>query len=435
MRRKLSAALRLAVYSAAGDLSAKWTGSTLTISDLAAAIDDVQLFVDVRDELLRKGLPFDTISAGSWAARVSAHRVIDFLVTEDAALAIVLCQEIISSLFKKSDPQLFERLTAQCMLQSTKATAMEREEALTHLLKFPKEKKHAVDIVRLLLQFGASLHAQKYHGETPLHVAAGRGDMALVTFLLVSGAALEAKMSDGERPIHLAKDAETTRLLVVAGAETSPLDGLGRTPLRCAVQYNRIAIATQLLDAGVDADERAGPQRRLRDRRLLHVAAQLGHNACAAALLHSRAEPDPRDEDGLTPLMLAARCGRKLAVRTLLQGGADPECTRARDGWRALHLAAQQGGYGVVNALVEGRADVTARDARGRTPLHVAVLHNRTRAARALLRAGAAADCIDGEGKVPADIAAERRFTRLLQVFEAHRQKLLAAATAGVPGD
>ncbi|KAJ1562453.1 hypothetical protein HK405_011916 [Cladochytrium tenue] len=217
---------------------AKWTGSTLTISDLAAAIDDVQLFVDVRDELLRKGLPFDTISAG-------------------------------------------------------------------------------------------------------------QGDAALLTLLIVNGAALEAKNVVGQRPIHLAEGAETARLLVVAGAETSPLDGFGRTPFQYA-----------------DANGRVGPRRRNRDGRLLDFAVRQGNYSAVAALLRSGADPDSRDADGMTPLMVAARCGQYRAMRVLLEGGgADPESPRAKNGQRALHVAAIRGKIDVVRALLEGRADVMARDA------------------------------------------------------------------------
>ena len=86
---------------------------------------------------------------------------------------------------------------------------------------------------------------------------------------------------------------------------------------------------------------------------------------------------DGRDAEGFTPLMCCALRQNLEAVNALLkQPGVQVEAVDSRQGRTALLHAASQGlSTEVMETLVQaGHADITARDAQGRTALMLAAL-------------------------------------------------------------
>ena len=79
---------------------------------------------------------------------------------------------------------------------------------------------------------------------------------------------------------------------------------------------------------------------------------------------------DARDEDGLTPLLWAARySGDHAVVKALVSAGADVNA-RAQDGGTPLHLAVRfNENVAVMKMLINAGADVHAADEDGNTPL------------------------------------------------------------------
>ncbi len=144
----------------------------------------------------------------------------------------------------------------------------------------------------------------------------------------------------------------------------------------------------------------------------LHYAAKSGNADMLDALLeHARIIVDPRDDQGMTPLMEAARSGKgtaieKLvsrgaqieavddsfrtplmlaafagksdAVRALLKRGAAPNAKSAKGGYTALHYAVVRSHHVAVVALVEGGADGTIPNDVNLTPLELAQTRNQT---------------------------------------------------------
>jgi hypothetical protein len=115
----------------------------------------------------------------------------------------------------------------------------------------------------------------------------------------------------------------------------------------------------------------------------LHLAAQHGHVAATLALLQAGCPVNGHPTGGATPLHRASFSGAVATMRLLLQ---QPECDLLRvdtsfgDGRTALHKAAAGGRYLAVHLLLGAAAArtslwgaaLTARDARGLTPLQVA---------------------------------------------------------------
>ena len=132
--------------------------------------------------------------------------------------------------------------------------------------------------------------------------------------------------------------------------------------------------------------------------------------AAVQALLDRGADPRARDQDGWTPLHLAARYNKTPAVvALLLDRGADLTVRERLFGATPLHLAA---GYNktpaVVALLLDRGANLTARTQDGWTPLHLAAGVNKTPAVAALLLdRGADPKLRDKAGKLPVEYAAE----------------------------
>jgi len=103
----------------------------------------------------------------------------------------------------------------------------------------------------------------------------------------------------------------------------------------------------------------------------LFQAIQKGSQAQVETLLSGGTDVNARDDNGLTPLMVAAFLGRVDVVRLLLQKGAD---VNARDlqGEGALIKASAAGRDEVVGLLLKKGADVNAKELLGIDSLMVA---------------------------------------------------------------
>ena len=140
----------------------------------------------------------------------------------------------------------------------------------------------------------------------------------------------------------------------------------------------------------------------------IHDAARVGDAETAAALLAA----DPAliastDEEGLTPLHLAALGRNAELVKALLAQGA-PVDARDATARTPLHYAAMGGDADTIALLLEAGATVDARDVRGETPLHVAGRRMRAAAAGLLLDAGADVNARNAEGQTPLLLAVDQ---------------------------
>lgn len=143
---------------------------------------------------------------------------------------------------------------------------------------------------------------------------------------------------------------------------------------------------------------------------LLHLAInrieKRGNTEVVDWLLDKGADVNLADDDGYTPLMLAAQYGHAAVVKRLLKKGANAKA-RTRTGHTALTLVWGTDGK-VVPMLIKAGADPNARNNDGESPLLVAAHHDSTDAISELLKAKANPDLADKDGVTPLMEAARR---------------------------
>ncbi|XP_064002423.1 kinase D-interacting substrate of 220 kDa isoform X3 [Pogoniulus pusillus] len=113
-----------------------------------------------------------------------------------------------------------------------------------------------------------------------------------------------------------------------------------------------------------------------------------GNVPALKALLEKCRDVDERNENGQTPLMLAAEQGNLEIVQELLKRGANCNLEDA-DNWTALISAAKEGHAAIVAELLSHNVSLEHRDLGGWTALMWASYKGRTEVAKLLLEKGA----------------------------------------------
>jgi ankyrin repeat protein len=224
----------------------------------------------------------------------------------------------------------------------------------------------------------------------------------------VIAAALLAATSCGA-PSPSAYTVEQARAYVAArGFEAAPEE------LLRAVDGDALDVVAALLALGVDPDALGG--------RALSSAAREGRIEMLELLLDGGADPNLGRADRQNAVAAAVIHHQREAVEVLLERGADLRSAQ-RPGESPLLYAVD---VGIAERLLDGGADVDARDARGGTALMGAVMVGDRAMVDLLLARGADPDATDSAGRTALLYATVLRFSEI-------QERLLGAGADRLP--
>jgi ankyrin repeat protein len=117
-------------------------------------------------------------------------------------------------------------------------------------------------VVDILLQFGVDVNERDPTGSTFLHGACHRGQTEMVVMLLEVGADVHALNRRAQMPLHLAcssfpryRKTEICFQLLLAGASTEAEDQNGSTPLEYAARCADLGAIKLVLDVGISTEQ------------------------------------------------------------------------------------------------------------------------------------------------------------------------------------
>jgi ankyrin repeat protein len=267
------------------------------------------------------------------------------------------------------------------------------------------------------------VNAHDRAGATPLHHAAGFGNIATMKLLLEHGADANAGNKRKSTPLFWSlHDEAKVRLLLDRGANVNARTIDGSIPVyKAASMANAVPVLRLLLDKGAD------PNAKTLIGMTPLIAACRGNIEAARLLIDRKADVNARNGAGGTALMAAAQTGRPQAVRMLLEKGADANVRTKRDE-SALGDAATAGNEETVKLLLDSGANVNAQDIRGYSPLLYAAGSDAMPAGVVkMLLAKGADPAAKGDGETAPMLAAKRgdsEVARVLGVPEEERKSL-----------
>ena len=127
-----------------------------------------------------------------------------------------------------------------------------------------------------------------------------------------------------------------------------------------------------------------------------------------------------RTDDKVTPLHLASCWNNYMAVRLLLENGADANIP-SDDGRSPLHDAASKGFFNVVRILLDYGADVNIPDTNGYTPFHYAVSKGCSLTAELLIEKVSNVNLRTKRGRTPLYIAVKNQHEQLIKMLVEHK--------------
>ncbi len=278
----------------------------------------------------------------------------------------------------------------------------------------------SADCVRLILDAGVDVNTRDSSGQTALMVA---GSPEVVRLLLKSGADLHATDSYGGDAFEKIVEGsccggvcgperfDVARALVEAGIDIERIDKWGKTRLASAAFGIHADTVEFLLKLGARADARdlggetplhsicwqgeyTGEESKRNCERIIRTLVAAGVSVAGV------------DDQGQTAMHRAAGgdWGNATAIRTLLELGAKPDPVD-EEGTTPIMIAASNAEIDCIQLLCDAGADPTRKDAEGRSALDLSLDH--LESWRGIVAIGPDANLVEFQRKLNEELTAE----------------------------
>lgn len=194
-----------------------------------------------------------------------------------------------------------------------------------------------MEVIKVLLEAKANPNAADRTGRSPVAIAAEKSRSDALKALIAAGGSVELKDQLGGTPISMAAalgNADTVRILLEAGAQANVVDRQGMTPLIWAASIGKHETVQLLIDRGADIEVRD----QIAGETALTRAIRTGEIESVKALLAKGAKLDVRNNQGMTPLLVACASGDLAKIKLLVDAGADKGAKDSR-GWGMIDFA------------------------------------------------------------------------------------------------
>ncbi|XP_068812335.1 ankyrin repeat domain-containing protein 27 isoform X3 [Struthio camelus] len=314
------------------------------------------------------------------------------------------------------------------------------------------------NVTLLLLHYKASSDVQDNNGNTPLHLACTYGHEDCVKALVyydVHCCRLDIGNEKGDTPLHIAARwgyQGIIEVLLQNGANPDIQNRMKETSLQCALNsksplrspqrstetFSRGSSVSSLSSASIDIRQEEAKNSFKEVEKLLRAVAdgdlemvryllewteddvededhtgstskpEFCHPLCQCSKCGPAQKKFARipanglgvnvsNQDGFTPLHMAALHGHSELVSLLLKNGANISAKNAKHAV-PLHLACQKGHFQVVKCLMDYNAKQNKKDMYGNTPLIYACLNGQYETAALLLQHGASVNLSNAKG-------------------------------------
>lgn len=285
----------------------------------------------------------------------------------------------------------------------------------------------------MLLQAGYSAFAKNACGVTPAELAAHYGNTAALSAMYaVDGERLCTFTGSGGRGLlHLSAESAqvgSVVFLLSIGCSANATDAHGRTALHYAVcngSRSGLSCIKPIIVKGEEADEHFVDKRGADGRSALHLACAAGHTQAVLMLIQEQATTALQDDDGNTPIMLAAAHGFLSVVRVLYLLDSDFSHRNAKH-QSILHLAAQHGMVATARFILD-QCSVKAKKLTKRQQSG-----EKTGSADYTPVVELLGDP-DAEGKIPLELAIDEQQLAMIRLLVCRGTDVSAAASDGTP--
>lgn len=316
----------------------------------------------------------------------------------------------------------------------------------------------AFNFVKILLENGATIDAKNKYGETALMLSSS---LPVIKLLINHGANVNQKDRRGKTVFnHLARRADYSLSDNKKKEYFEALYKLGiNVSIHDAAIYNIEEIVSDYIAKGGNVDALDKSEKRT----ALHHATQYANVGIARALLDAGADPNIEDKWGITPLELSVfdvitynkKYIRKkdlgddclwnkeifdllllhninVRPRKLLYNAIranDPQLLDYivstwnprdfRSDGELVYYAVVGGAINSLQWAIDHGVEVNKSITNNFTPLHIAAMHNKVKAAEMLLNAGASDSLVkkDSSGRTPLDIASSEGYSDIITLF------------------